>query len=241
MKKVTSAALLALKLTWKAALLCFLIAGGVQTFSVYRWLMPDGVPLQVTFGFETMLQSAVQPHGKLFAVALLCFLCLRAAESKGSKTVYTMNRLGLTENTVTLIFGGVFTGYFLLYWFLQIAAGYGFFVWYSQFSLVSSNAFMLACWRSEWLHLLLPLEEWWNYLRNLILCGSFGFSAAIGSQLMRRGKLPLASLIPVGLCLFLLPGQIGSFTLDIALSVILTAFTVGYFFVLKGELANEDL
>ena len=58
MKKVTSAALLALKLTWKIAALIFLLTGLVQAFGLWQELMPGGVPLQTTFGFETIGQFA---------------------------------------------------------------------------------------------------------------------------------------------------------------------------------------
>ena len=240
MKKITSAALLALKLTWLSALLYPLVAVGLQIFDVFRNLMPGGVPLQVTFGFENLLQSA-QRVGRFWMVLLLFALTRAAGDTAGSKSVYTMNRLGLSENRMTLVFGGVFTGYFLLYWALQIAVAYGFFVWYSRFTLVSSNSFMLACWRSEWLHTLLPLNEWWGYLRNLAICTSFGFSAAFGSQLSRRGKFPWMSLIPPVLCLFLLTGRLGEFWLDIILTVVLIGFTIGYYFALKGGRDDEDL
>ena len=240
MKKITSAALLALKLTWLSALLYPLVAVGLQIFDVFRNLMPGGVPLQVTFGFENLLQSA-QRVGRFWMVLLLFALTRAAGDTAGSKSVYTMNRLGLSENRMTLVFGGVFTGYFLLYWALQIAVAYGFFVWYSRFTLVSSNSFMLACWRSEWLHTLLPLNEWWGYLRNIAICASFGFSAAFGSQLSRRGKFPWMSLVPPVLCLFILTGRIGEFWLDIILTVLLIGFTIGYYFALKGGWEDEDL
>lgn len=240
MKKITSAALLALKLTWLSALLYPLVAVGLQIFDVFRNLMPGGVPLQVTFGFENLLQSA-QRVGRFWMVLLLFALTRAAGDTAGSKSVYTMNRLGLSENRMTLVFGGVFTGYFLLYWVLQLAVAYGFFVWYSRFTLVSSNSFMLACWRSEWLHTLLPLNEWWGYLRNIAICASFGFSAAFGSQLSRRGKFPWMSLVPPVLCLFLLTGRIGDFWLDMVLTVVLIGFTIGYFFTLKGGWEDEDL
>ena len=242
MKKVTSAALLAIKLTWTVALAIILIGAGIQTFTVYQWLMPGGVPLQASFGFETMLSTVMKPYNTTLVLSLVILLIgLRTAASKGSKTVYTMNRLGLSELQMTLVFGGVFTLYFLLYWALQLGLMYAYFVWYSRFSLVSSNAFMLACWRSEWLHTLLPLGEWWGYLRNAVICLSFGFSAAFGSHLFRHGKLPLASLFPPLLCAVMLNGRVGNAYPNIGLTLLLTAFTVGYFFVLKGGRENEDL
>lgn len=241
MKKVTSAALLAIKLTWTVALGLLLLGVGVQTVSVYQWLMPGGVPLQASFGFETLLRSAVQGAGQWWMLLLLVFLTLSTASTKGSKTVYTMNRLGLSELQMTFVFGAVFTLYFLLYWAIELGLMYAYFVWYSRFTLVSSNAFMLACWRSEWLHILLPLGEWWGYLRNVIICLSFGFSAAFGSHLFRHGKLPLASLIPPLLCAVMLNGRVGEAMTNIGLTVLLTAFTIGFFFVLKGGREDEDL
>lgn len=242
MKKVTSTALLALQLTWKIVLLVFVLTLGVQLFFVCRELMPGGVPLQTTFGFETLIRSAVQGAGKWFMWLLMPFLSVAAAAGKGSKSVYTLNRLGLTENTATLIFGGVFTGYFLLYWAVQLAFAYGVFVWYSRLSLVSSNTFMLAVWRSEWLHTLLPLGEWWNYLRNLVICICFGCSSAFASQRHHRGKQATGYLLPPFLLgSTLLDGRIGSFPQYIVLTITLAAFTVGSWFVMKGGREDEDL
>ena len=242
MKKVSSAALLAIQLTWKTVLVFSLAAVGLQIFYVYGELMPGGVPLQAAFGFEELLRSAVQRTGQLWMTFLLFNLINSAGHTKGSKSVYTMNRLGLSEEQVTLVFGLVFTGYFLLYWALQIAAAYGFFLWYSRFTLVSSNSFMLACWRSEWLHILLPLGEWWNYLRNLVICICFGCSSAFASQRHHRGKQATGYLLPPFLLgSTLLDGRIGSFPQDIVLTITLAAFTVGSWFVMKGGRKDEDL
>ena len=240
MKKVTSAALLALKLTLKMVLLVFALSVCLQIWKGCRELMPGGVPLQVTLGYENLLRSAAQSAGKRWSVMLMSGL-IAVAYDKNSKTVYTMNRLGLSENQTTLVFGAVFTGYFLLYWALQLAVCYGFFVWYSRFALVSSSSFMLAAWRSEWLHFLLPLEEWWGYLRNLAICASFGFSASFASQQSRRGKVPLTWMAAPAMCVFLLSGVPGNFGLDMILTVLLTAFTIGYFFSMKGGREDEDL
>ena len=239
MKKITSAALLALKLTWLAALAFTLTGAAVQVFYVFRELMPGGVPLQTTFGFEQLLQSAAERVGKFWMVLLLYMLGMDIGKSV--KTVYTMNRLGLSENQMTLVFGLVFSGYFRLYWAFQIALCYGFFVWYSRFALVGSNTWMLACWRSEWLHTLLPLNEWWGYLRNLAICLSFGYTAAFSGQLLRRSRHPFAMVVPPILCLFMLTGRIGEFWLDIILTVLLIGFTIGQFFSMKGGREDEDL
>ena len=244
MKKITSAALLALKLTWVAALAFTLTGAAVQTFYVFRELMPGGVPLQTTFGFEQLLQYAAERIGKFWMVLMLYMLGTDIAQGKSVKTIYTMNRLGLSENQMTLVFGVVFSGYFLLYWAFQIALCYGFFVWYSRFALVGSNAWMLACWRSEWLHILLPLGEWWGYLRNVVICLSFGFTAAFDSHRARREKHAMVNMfkiIPPVLCLFLLNGRVGEIGPATALIVLLILFGIGDWFALKGGCEDEDL
>ena len=242
MKKITSAALLALKLTWLAALAFTLTGAAVQIFYVFRELMPGGVPLQTTFGFEQLLQSAAERVGKFWMVLLLYMLGMDIGKSV--KTIYTMNRLGLSENQMTLVFGLVFSGYFLLYWAFQIALCYGFFVWYSRFALVGSNTWMLACWRSEWLHTLLPLGEWWGYLRNTVICLSFGFTAAFNMQRARREKhamINLFKIIPPVLCLFLLNGRVREIGPAAALIILLILVGISDWFALKGGREDEDL
>lgn len=240
MKKVTSAALLALRLTWKTALLVFAVTGLIQTGRVSWELMPGGAPLQTTFGFESLLKTAVQGPGLWFGVVLLAALVLSAGNTRGSRTVYTLNRLGLSEFQSALVFGGVFSLYFFLYWVFQLALVYGFFAWFTRFSLVSSNMFMLSAWRSEWFHLLLPLGEWMGYLRNIVICVSFGCTGAFGAQLRRHGRNILICCVPPILCAFLLDGRMVS-KLELLQSALLIAYTVGIGFMAKGGADDEIL
>lgn len=239
MKKVTSAALLALKLTWSYALATFIATGVVQMFNVYQELMPGGVPLQATFGFETLVRSGIQ-NLSYYWYALLMFGLIRSASaSKGSKTSYTMRRLGLSEMQMTLVFGLVFTGYFLLYWAFQLGLIFACFAWFTRFSLVSSNALMLAAWRSEWFHFLLPLGEWLGYVRNVVICLTFGFCSAFGAQRSRAGKFPWFCGVPMLLCTVLTPQRLGN-TVDLVLILLLAVCTVVYFFIVKGGGEDEE-
>lgn len=236
MKKVISAANLALNLTLKTVLAIFTATALVQTGWVLWELMPGGVPLQATFGFEQLLKTAAEGTGRTCLFLMLGCLMSNAAYSKGSKSIYTFSRLGLTPMQVTFVFGGVFSLYFLLWWALQLCLCYGFFAIFSRFTLASSNTFMLAVWRSEWLHFLLPLGEWAGYLRNAVLCLSFGFSAAFGAHRRRMGKGALVCLIPPALLYILTTnGRVasGSAWLTIALLAICTV--VLYFVTKEGD------
>ena len=61
----------------------------------------------------------------------------------------------------------------------------------------SPLALFLACWRSPYLHALLPLEDVWLWGRNLLLCAALGLSTAAFSHERRHGHrawgwIPLA-------------------------------------------------
>lgn len=241
MKQYASVALLALKRSWKAAVLIFLAVCAVQTFAVYNWLMPDGVPLQATFGFETMLESAVDPHGRTGFAALVLVLTVAMGEGKGTKSVYTLRRLGISEMQATLTIGAVYSSYFILFWLFQLGLCFAFFAWYTHFSLVSANALMLAAWRSGWFHLLLPLAEWSGYLRNFALCLGFGCSAAFGAHQLRHKRNALGSGVLVALCLFCLPTRPATLGMDIALAALTAVIVTVLFLTVRGGDRDEEV
>ena len=132
MKKYTSAVLLALNLPWKSLLPAFLVNIALQIFFGLRIIMPGGIPVTAAFVFERLLGTSVRTFGKWGIVVLLGLLVASFARAGGSKSIYTLNCLGLSEQQITFVFCFVFTGYFLLYWALQLAICYGFFLLFDQ-------------------------------------------------------------------------------------------------------------
>ncbi len=239
MKKYTSAALLALQLTWKAAFAVMLLGFGAQTWALREQLMPGGIPLQTNFSFGSILRTSVQTPGLLCAGVLLLVLILRGGATKGSKSTYTVKRLGLSSNAMTLVFGLVFTGYYLVFWAAQVGLCIGWYSWYSQLTLVSSNGLMLSAWTSDWFHMFLPLGEWFGYVRNSVLCLSMGFNAAFGCHKLRRGQSFLwSAAIPV-VILFGYPRGIATAT-DYFLVPMLVIITAGYYLAIREGERNED-
>ncbi len=239
MKKYTSAALLALQLTWKCAAAVLLLCAGVQALILRNVLMPGGIPLQVNFSFSSVLDSNIHSPVMGFGALLLLLLALRAGATKGSKSIYTMNRLGLREQQSVLVFGLVFAGYYLIFWAVQTLLCFLWFGWYSQFTLVSSNGLMMAVWHSNWFHFLLPLDAWFGYVRNLVICLCFGLCAACGSSRVRRGKNLLLALTPCVAVLFLYPYGIANITDYFLVPLLLVLAAANYFFLLEG-IRNED-
>ena len=71
MKKITSAALLAIQLSWKTVLAMFLASVALQIFYAFQELMPGGVPLQATLGYEMLLSGDIGRTGRHWMSMLL--------------------------------------------------------------------------------------------------------------------------------------------------------------------------
>lgn len=127
-------------------------------------------------------------------------LALLGWEGSGCRTGYTLRRLRVGERALSLLWGGYGTLCLLFYW----AAHLGTVLALCAAAMphlseraASPLALFLACWRSPYLHALLPLEDVWLWGRNLLLCAALGLSTAAFSRQRRHGHrawgwIPLA-------------------------------------------------
>lgn len=127
-------------------------------------------------------------------------LALLGWEGSGCRTGYTLRRLRVGEKPLTLLWGGYGTLCLLFYW----AAHLGTVLALCAAAMphlseraASPLALFLACWRSPYLHALLPLEDVWLWGRNLLLCAALGLGTAAFSRQRRHGHrawgwIPLA-------------------------------------------------
>ena len=127
-------------------------------------------------------------------------LALLGWEGSGCRTGYTLRRLRVGERALSLLWGGYGTLCLLFYW----AAHLGTVLALCAAAMphlseraASPLALFLACWRSPYLHALLPLEDVWLWGRNLPLCAALGLGTAAFSHERRhghraRGWIPLA-------------------------------------------------
>lgn len=169
----------------------------------YLFLYGSRLPLMAGIGF----------------VGLCAVLTLTG--SFGSKTRYTLQRLSVTERTVTLWQGaynavclliawGAQLGLLLLFWHLtRQTEGTG---------LFDQEAFTYF-YRNGFAHSLLPLSEPVRLLRNAVLLLSLGMTGACFSRRLRQGKWSAASLVlMVGTVLFFgMPA--GNMTMDMVLMI----------------------
>ena len=127
-------------------------------------------------------------------------LALLGWEGSGCRTGYTLRRLRVGERALSLLWGGYGTLCLLFYWAAHLgtvlalcAAAMP----HLSEGAASPLALFLACWRSPYLHALLPLEDVWLWGRNLLLCAALGLGTAAFSHQRRHGHrawgwIPLA-------------------------------------------------
>lgn len=239
MKKYASVAALALRMTFLPVLLAILAVCALQWFSVDPMYYLDWSFEHQLEGFRSFLNPTFL--GRSGAAVILIVLMLTGTGGRGARSRYTLGRLGISETGVTVTFCLVFTGYFLLYWVIQLGLVLALYDRYARWTVPGPNALFLAAYRSEYFHMLLPLRDWWGYVRNILMCLSFGSGAGLALHRLRRGKGSIPMLMaPVFLAAVWMPLDPASQTLDILLSILFAAYIIGFgWLVFRGD-HNED-
>ena len=133
-------------------------------------------------------------------------LVLIPCDLKGRQS-YTWKRLSVPERGI--FFRRAFYNsccYFLL-WGIQLILVLGLSAVYLKVQIpdaVDTQTVMLAFYRNEFLHSLLPLADVQNLIRNFILCVGLGFAAAVFPLRLRKRKpgLEILCLVPLSLIFF---------------------------------------
>lgn len=218
MKKITSLAGLALRLTAPFAL------GWIGAVGLGQWFRFWQAGNDGTFdlAFEYLVERNIATLGPLGMVALVLILHFRMVGSKRSKTAYTLRRLSLSEGGVTFVFALVCIGWFLLYWAVQLGLCLGLYAMYTDKMGVVENLLFVSAFRVQYFHNVLPLYEPWALVRNGVLCLSFGSFSALSARNARngRGASLLMYFVTVFFWVVLYPNQLANQTTDIFLSVI---------------------
>ncbi len=124
-------------------------------------------------------------------VLLCAAVCLNGCELKGSRISYTYRRLRISESAVLAWHSGVNAVCFLTYWASQAAIAILFWVLYTKNANAAgliAQAPLVWFYNDEYLHTLLPIEDYLRFARNIIICLSLGFCSAAFSFRQRRGK-----------------------------------------------------
>lgn len=179
MKKTLSVASLTLHLTWVRVLGLFTLVG------VLQWLLTPNPGTVDSFEEYLRIAALVGKAGFL----LLFFLQLDALCRSGKgRTDYTWRRLRIPEGWATVISGLVISGWFFLYWGFQLGICLGLYEKFNRFWQYGQEYLMLSAFRTEYLHLLLPVGEPWAVVRNVLFPLVSGNLLATAVRMSRRGK-----------------------------------------------------
>jgi ferredoxin len=160
-----------------AVLLVLMAAAQCLTFSL---ALSQGV---TSWGFS--LEMVVQNSGMrwIFAAALAVLtllLCMTGFETRG-KQGYTLMRLSVSPRWVFAWQSVYNTACYVILWLVQVLVAAGLCALYvrqAPADYVSGQTVVLAFYRSDFLHALLPFESVGIWVRDLALCIGLGICAA---------------------------------------------------------------
>ena len=213
MKRIISTAELGLRLTWVRVVVVFVLTG------IGQWLLFSRVSIGA---LEARLSGYPELLGRLGNLALLLVIygTLSGGRSKGMDL--TLRRLSVSEWTVSILWTGLFAGYFLMYWACQIGLVLAMSAAFAEEHGAGPELLFVASFRSDYFHDLVPLREPWGFVRNGMLALGFGSFAALGSRNARRGRrspLCLGFVMTIAWAL-LSQGQMANQTADVVFVLI---------------------
>ena len=169
---------------WKVV--CVLALMAVLETVLFGWRLFH--PAEAPPAAEDVLEGMPLIAG---ATALtVVFLLIQGGDSRPGAG-YTLRRLSVREEAAVLWKAGFDLLCLLGLWAVQTAAAAGLCAWYAA-SLPpeyrSGQTVFLAFYRVNFLHNLLPLDNWSGWVRNGILLTALAFAAAMRTYKLRRGS-----------------------------------------------------
>lgn len=160
--------------------------------------------LQISAG-KTLEQALEYGRpGLAFALAFLllwALLCSTGCQGSG-KLGYTLGRLRVSSRAGFLCHWLHNSVYFFLLWFAQTGIMLGLCEMHRYLSGVDygPQAVLLASYRVDFFHSLLPLADWGVYVCNCIMALALGAATAHFSAMERRGSRAVAGIILATVC-----------------------------------------
>ena len=194
---------------WKLLAIAAAVAAAQGAMFALFWrAYPPEAPYSTSlnqFGLEYMVQES---RLALLAAAGLAVLSLALAfhgcERSGSRSRYTLDRLGVSPRHILLLWAGCYALCLLVYWGFLAAVALGLCRVMAAGGRAADDmqTLFLACWRSTYLHILFPLPDWTQLLGDGVLLLSLAFAASSFSFLQRHGRpcfefFAIAALLPV--------------------------------------------
>lgn len=231
MKKYTSVIALYARATLGKLLALLVLTGLVET-GLFYLAMDPALPLEAVFANTHIPLACAVGFG--LCVALLT---LPAFQKAG----YTLGRTQLNLRARYLCHICYNALCFLMFWSFQVCLLVGLFHWFgtrADETMFGPQSILLAFYRTDFLHSLLPLADWTRYLRNVALI--LGLAAMTARPLTRRGSRgSQIGLVVLTLCaMWVFPAPLTSRPMDWFLMII-SLIALGINIVLQDT--NEEV
>ena len=125
----------------------------------------------------------------VFSVLLLATVVVlsRLGRDKSGQVGYTLSRLSVSQRKIHCIWAGCYALCFFLLWAMELVLMVGLSQWFVMQNDSDSQAIFLSFYTNDFLHALLPLDEWSIWMRNIMMMCCLGASASYLSYSSRHG------------------------------------------------------
>lgn len=179
----------------------------------------------------------------LFLVIFLLWTAVLLMPAQ-NEAVYTMKRLRVSQGRILFIRSCYNALSYVVLWGAQVLLLTALFYWFGSAADPESygpQSILLAFYRDNTLHSLLPLEDWTRYLRNLAVLIGVSASVAGASRCMRQHRAYLVPLLVLaaGLAIWF-PAEIGNWTNDGMMSFCVLLMGGIMLSMARGEMKGEE-
>ena len=139
-------------------------------------LVFDEAHLMIFFGYAVLILTAI--------------LSVVGRNGTGHQD-YTLYRLSISPKSIFVWQTVCNVGYLLLLWFVQVIVAFGlcrYYIEVADAAAITHQSLFLAFYRSPFLHGILPLQNFWCFVRNVMYFAAMGSVLAYEVYCSRRGK-----------------------------------------------------
>ena len=160
---------------------------------------------------------------------------------KSGQLGYTLSRLSVSQRKIHCIWAGCYALCFFLLWAMELVLMVGLSQWFVMQNDGGSQAIFLSFYSNDFLHALLPLDEWSIWLRNIVMMCYMGVTASYLSYVSRRSGRGVWATVILYILVMNFPialGGLASSVIDI--TVMAVVMVVMYIIVVNENVYDEE-
>ena len=160
---------------------------------------------------------------------------------KSGQVGYTLSRLSVSQRKIHCIWAGCYALCFFLFWAMELVLMVGLCQWFVMANDGGSQAIFLSFYSNDFLHALLPMDEWSIWARNMMMMCCLGAIASYLSYSSRHGGRGVGIVTILYIIGIRFPIEIGgSGTSYLQMTVMAVAMFVMYIIVMNEAVYDEE-